>query len=523
MKRKFIFCLVSVLFLQKSIGSVSNFEIFNKEFVKSVLIQDFQFEEVKKQNQKDSILQIDYHIKESDKFKNKGLYAVAYEHLWKALILANEKKDGNKLITIHNEIGVLYGIYGQEKEAIRHKQLSLNYVKKQRNSIKGKRNNLARAYYSLAVQYRRAKEFDKALVYLDSSSSIGNRYVNNENPYVFAEKGTIFLKNGNLDEAEKLLLKSKSILEKNNRHYLVIVYSFLGDLYQRKNEIDNSIKYYEKSLKSMSVFNSHTDLKTDILQKTASLYREKKDLKKAYVYLNESTIIADSLFGMRNENNSQLFEIKNNFKETIEIQDKKINKQQLVLEKKKRIQIGLILVIIIVVFVFVIAVFINYHKAKVQKLKIEKESTAIKISHEKEKLNAVLETKSKELTVSALQLIDKDKNIDMLLDELKKNAPESYSNIKNDIVRGNKDLWQSFNLRFTEVNTDFYKRLLQKHETLTQTEQKHCALIKLKFDSKEMARLLNISISSVHISRHRIRKKIGLNRDEDLGAYIATI
>jgi len=62
-----------------------------------------------------------------------------------------------------------------------------------------------------------------------------------------------------------------------------------------------------------------------------------------------------------------------------------------------------------------------------------------------------------------------------------------------------------------------------QHDSLTPTEEKHCELIKLKFDSKEMARLLNISVSSVHISRYRIRKKMRLERGDDLSNYIASI
>ena len=59
---------------------------------------------------------------------------------------------------------------------------------------------------------------------------------------------------------------------------------------------------------------------------------------------------------------------------------------------------------------------------------------------------------------------------------LKTDAPESYVKINSNIIKGNKDMWEQFHLRFTEVNTDFYNRLLSKHTNLTATEQKHCAL-----------------------------------------------
>ena len=95
--------------------------------------------------------------------------------------------------------------------------------------------------------------------------------------------------------------------------------------------------------------------------------------------------------------------------------------------------------------------------------------------------------------------------------------------MRNKYKKGSDDLWESFNLRFTEVNGNFYDRLREKHPELSNTEFKHCALIKLNFGTKEMARILNIEPHSVHISRSRIRKKIGLERSESLEKYIEAL
>ena len=134
-----------------------------------------------------------------------------------------------------------------------------------------------------------------------------------------------------------------------------------------------------------------------------------------------------------------------------------------------------------------------------------------------------MELKSKELTSYALQLIDKDSAIDDLLNVLKEKAPSSYKSLSNKYKKGAENLWDEFNLRFTEVNSEFYTRLKEKHPNFTPTEQKHCALIKLKFTTKEMARILNIEAHSVNISRSRIRKKIGLKRSDSLETYVTNL
>lgn len=461
-------------------------------------------------------------IKKADVYKNKGLYALAYENLWNGQLLAEVVNDIENLAIIHKELGVLYSIYGKVEKAIKHKEIHLKLVK---TSINYERNTLIEAYYSLAVQYRKIKNYDKSLLYLDSCVLM-NRNKNlafTENQFVLAEKGNIYLLKNNLQLAETLLLKAKNKMEINKKNYLVVLYSFLGDLYAKKKQYKKALSYFTKSLNLMSVNQSHTDIKTDVLKKTAAIYKEQKNFKKAYFYLEESKKIADSLFSTRNKNNGNLFEIKNQYQETILKKEAHIVNQKQIIAQKKREQWQLTTALFFVIFISAAIFFIFYNQSKIRKLKSAKEKTELKVLHEKEKSKINVEAKCKELTVSALKLIEKDKIIEKILNILKENAPEAYSKVQKNIKIGNKMLWKNFNLRFTELNTDFYRRLLEKHQNLTVTEQKHCALIKLKFDSKEMASILNISISSVHISRHRIRKKMELKREEDLSNYIANI
>ncbi|WP_344786034.1 tetratricopeptide repeat protein [Postechiella marina] len=472
----------------------------------------------------DTLILINQYLKSADKNKNDGLYSNAYNYLWKAMLLAEEIKASKKLAFIHDELGVLYGIYGKNYQAIKHKKMSLQYAKmSKRNFVDS--NLVAKSFYNLAVQFRKSRQYTKSLMYLDSSKYARGVKHNSEinNAYIKAEKGNVFLLTNRLTEAEKLLLESVKVFEKNNSHYLVIVYSFLGDLYNKTGNLNASIFFYEKSLEKISEFKSHTDFKPDILKKTSKILKTKGQLDKAYFYLGQSEKISDSLFSVKSKSNSDLFEIKNNYEKAILKKDSYIKKQKSIIEKERLIQTRLIFLVAFVVLGVIILLIVFFLQAKMRKLKIEKYNASLKTKHEKEKLNAVLETKSKELTVSALQIIEKDKNIDKLLQILKEEAPKSYSKLKDVIVKGNKDMWERFNLRFTEVNVGFYDRLKEKHQSLTLTEQKHCALIKLKFDSKEMSKLLNISLNSVHISRHRIRKKMGLQREDNLSEYIGRI
>ena len=74
-----------------------------------------------------------------------------------------------------------------------------------------------------------------------------------------------------------------------------------------------------------------------------------------------------------------------------------------------------------------------------------------------------------------------------------------------------------------QVYTDFAERLSVKFPNLTAQERRLMILLRIGFSSKEIAPILNISYKSVEISRFRLRKKLGLNRDENLVDFIKNI
>lgn len=80
-----------------------------------------------------------------------------------------------------------------------------------------------------------------------------------------------------------------------------------------------------------------------------------------------------------------------------------------------------------------------------------------------------------------------------------------------------------FETYFDEVHEAFFKKLAEKYPTLTPREMKLCAYIKMNISTKEIATLLNISQRGVEISRYRLRKKLGVDRNTSLTALISGI
>jgi FixJ family two-component response regulator len=73
-----------------------------------------------------------------------------------------------------------------------------------------------------------------------------------------------------------------------------------------------------------------------------------------------------------------------------------------------------------------------------------------------------------------------------------------------------------FESNFNQVHEQFYKKMLESYPTLTASDLKFAAYIKMNLTSKEIAPLLNITVKSLELKRHRLRKKMNLSPDENL-------
>jgi len=73
---------------------------------------------------------------------------------------------------------------------------------------------------------------------------------------------------------------------------------------------------------------------------------------------------------------------------------------------------------------------------------------------------------------------------------------------------------------FKDLHPEFYAKLSERHPELSPRELEMCALISLNMTSKQISVLLNITIKSVEVARHRIRKKMNLHPDQNLTTEI---
>ncbi len=163
-----------------------------------------------------------------------------------------------------------------------------------------------------------------------------------------------------------------------------------------------------------------------------------------------------------------------------------------------------------------------------QREKLEAEKELIRMRNDK--LREEVTLKNKELANATMQALHKNEVLINLKNELNKilnassGANEKYK-LNHLIRRINKDIdnesqWEIFETHFESVHEAFLNRIKSSYPSLTPRELKLCAYLRMNISSKEISVLMNISTRGVEISRYRLRKKLSLNREENLTGFI---
>ncbi len=170
-----------------------------------------------------------------------------------------------------------------------------------------------------------------------------------------------------------------------------------------------------------------------------------------------------------------------------------------------------------------------YFQSRLLTRKKEKELDFQKNLYEKDRLKYELEYKTKELastTIHMARLNEKLNEIrDKLVDTRTIARTEVSSRLGSLILEieeelKNQDNWENFELNFNLVHNDFIKRLIEAYPSLSQTDVRICAYMRMNLSSKEIAGLLNITPASLETSRIRIRKKMNLDPAVYLSHFI---
>lgn len=216
-----------------------------------------------------------------------------------------------------------------------------------------------------------------------------------------------------------------------------------------------------------------------------------------------------------------------------EVFDQKVDQLQQTSLSRQRMYKRLL--VLVVVAAGILLMLYLYARRKSSTMLLEQQllkSAASKIEMEKSQLQNEVESKDKELVTKSIKEMQQNALIADIIQQIsaeqQKRNPDGEKRLDNIVSNLNvasiDQLWNEFEVRFQQVDVDFYKRLQQKFPTLTPNERKLCAFLRLNLSSKDISSITGQSNHSVLVARTRLRKKLGLtNTDMGLVEFMALI
>lgn len=141
-----------------------------------------------------------------------------------------------------------------------------------------------------------------------------------------------------------------------------------------------------------------------------------------------------------------------------------------------------------------------------------------------------IEAKEKELASTTVLMAQKNtqlKDLSRQIESLEKKglATTHTDPLKQTITQQltADDDWRYFKLRFDKVHPGFFEIMKDRYPSLSKTDLRLCAYIRVGMTAKEIAQVLSVKPDTVNTSRYRIRKKMQLTPDASLEQTIESI
>ncbi|MGF1637414.1 MAG: tetratricopeptide repeat protein [Cyclobacteriaceae bacterium] len=292
----------------------------------------------------------------------------------------------------------------------------------------------------------------------------------------------------------------------------------LGDVLYKTGKFKEAFPYMEEGLSLAKKFDDSYQLLSHY-KDLSKLYYRLNNHKIAYDYLDSSVLFYKKIYsedGLRQVSRLQTFY-------EAERKDREIG----ILSRDQRIsQLRLFLSLGGIVTILLVAGGLFYH----QRFRMRENKRIYEARGEM--MEEQLESKSRSLAAHTLQLIQKNSLLEEIHGEVKaiyqqenksfkKQLKELHKKIENNLSH-ERD-WDNFKMIFEEVHTSFFDNLRKVNPDLSKSELKLAVLIKLQLSSNDIATMLSISQDSLRIARYRLRKKIGLRKEQKLSAFIQSL
>jgi tetratricopeptide (TPR) repeat protein len=512
-----------------------------------------------------------------------SLYDKADEYYLESLQIARIRLDSLEIASNLNNLGNTAFARGDYPEAIAYfdQTLQLDKLRKSKADISSDLNNIGKVYlvwkkYDKALEYYHEAlqmaieagnkdmqairlsnigqalelkgDFNKALDFVNQALELDIKLGNTAKTGIrYSHLGLIYLKTGDYKKSFDNLSKSLTIFEAtNNTQSKVITLNHLGSLMMKQLDFEQALNYFSEAFTLANKYSIKSE-EMRALKNMSDSYESQGKAAEALKYYKQYASIKDSIFN--EEKHRQIAEFEARYETEKKEKENKLLRQEAQIQKKQNtifILSGSAALLLALSFMILFSMkrksliqnrILHEKENQLHKLELEKKEKENQhlqdVLFAEEQINRLqtekLQQKNRELSTSTVHILNKNEvlgNIRKMATEwMKADDFDKTKNLKKLIreVDHNTDLdeqWEQFKLHFESVHKGFFERLLQKFPNITQNELKLCAYLRMNLSTKEIAQMLNISPESVTTKRYRLRKKLGLEKDDNLVGFI---
>jgi len=474
-------------------------------------------------------------------------YSMSIKYNFEAVDILMARKQNAELITTYFDIGIAYHLSENYEESLTYYLKSLRLAKYFSDN-----QSIARALNWIGYSYSKLKKDTLALEYQYRALKIAEQIQNQSAIAIYTSSiGDLYRENKNYAKALEYILKASELFKKQN-HVQGYSYTLMSsaNCYEKLNILNkaeaNALDAFALA-QQIKAQNTYLECATILY----NVYKKKNEFAKALKYFEISNNLRTTIFNRKMYDHIAKIQNQNALKEKNKETEALKSKLaiQFQLYQLKKYQMNILIAIITFILLLTGSIYLYFRqKAKtlLQEKKIllqeqEIQTKDLKIRETKEKLleielekqtiekarlNSELKYKNNEIINLAVHITQKNEMLEMLRTELKHLRTTIDSKHINTLINTINQASQldmdreKFQLYVEEEHISFFLKLEQLLPNITRSEKKLLALLKMNLSSKEIAGIISISPASVNTKRYRLRKKLGIETDENLIQYL---
>lgn len=367
---------------------------------------------------------------------------------------------------------------------------------------------------TLGLCYRKMWKYDSSDKYFQKVYSGNNAEWKN---IAGGNIGINYFYENRFDEAIPLLENdiSVSIATNNNIRNAANSLYVLSMIYYARGEFDKSEKLLQKGLDICRYRKFWPDYSI-----AEHIYTQLYKVNSAKNNFHLAALYADSAFNAKDSAHARFNSLKlSKAQEKVDFAQHKLETEKLIYQKEKYefVQYALLAGIILLLIIGIL--FINRQKLLRNKLETDKKNAELGLEAATIKLDKFLQN-----------IHEKNEIIDHFTLELERLNAGKVEHVDNELRSRleqatilTDDQWEDFRVTFEQVHKGFFGGLKKKFPDLSQAEIRFLTLTKMKLTSKEMGAMLGISANAIRMTRHRLRKKLDLDKDDMIDELVESL